>query len=156
MKIVVTGGRDYADRDHVFLVLDRLHTETPIAILIHGACGWDGDRPASFARELRGADGLADAWAIARAVPVERVPARWANGSKGGPLRNGLMLDRSPALVVAFPGDRGTRNCVNQARQRGIRVEKATPFSTPLFAQVDTRALPLDARGQTIPRRSTP
>jgi hypothetical protein len=123
MKVVITGGRNYVGREHVFATLDAVHAENAITLLIHGACGWDADDPTTFERQLRGADGLADAWAASRDVPIERVPAAWTSlGGNAGPIRNGLMLDRQPEIVIAFPGDRGTRNCTSQARKRGIRI----------------------------------
>lgn len=126
-RIVVTGGRDYADEDLVFIVLDRLHAETPFALLVHGACGWDLSKPESWEIDrLRGADGLSDKWARSRGVPLARSPADWSKGPSGGPRRNASMLDTyKPGRVLAFPGDRGTKNCVREARLRRIPVEHA-------------------------------
>jgi hypothetical protein len=123
MILVVTGGRDYKDRDLVFTVLDRVHKETPITMLIHGACGWDRDKRMVA---MTGADRWADEWANERGVGFRRVAARWsALGGQAGPIRNGEMLAMGPDMVLAFPGQAGTWNCIRQARGRGIIVEHA-------------------------------
>lgn len=130
MKIVVTGGRDYRDRHLVFEFLDELHASSkgPISQVIHGACGWDGDRGWSCVPwRLKGADRWADEWATERNVYLKRLPARWDSGPMGGPIRNGMLLDLKPDLVVAFPGGRGTANCVRQAEDRKILVHKVAP-----------------------------
>jgi len=125
VKVLVCGGRNYNDREFVRIVLDRIQRETPITLLIHGACGWDRDKDNSD-RPMTGADRWADEWAHARGVPCERMPARWGRyGIVAGAIRNREMLVKRPDIVVAFPGERGTRNCVDQARHLGISVEHA-------------------------------
>ena len=122
-RVVVTGGRDYENYDYICLVLDSFREHFGIELLIHGACGWDADDPNMSANEMRGADKHADYWARDRGVSLERVPAAWkVLGGKAGPVRNGLMLDKRPAVVIAFPGGKGTMNCARQARARSIPV----------------------------------
>lgn len=91
LVIVVGGGRDYTDRDHVFRVLDAIHLERGIRRLGHGACGWDANDSATHYRsKLRGADRFADEWAHERKVIFARYPAAWSfkrggfGGSAGG------------------------------------------------------------------------
>jgi hypothetical protein len=109
MKVIVCGGRDFADRSLVFAELGRIHIESPITLLIHG--------------DANGADRLGSDWAVYRSVPVLAVPADWKqHGKAAGPIRNGQMLTHSPALVVAFPGGRGTANMISQARSAGVKV----------------------------------
>lgn len=112
-RLLVTGGRDYADRAFVFETLDGLHREHSFKLLIHGAA--------------TGADSLAAQWAVARGVPQDANPAKWNDiegvslghlkRGKGGKLydpragfiRNQFMLDhRYPTHFVAFPGGTGT------------------------------------------------
>jgi hypothetical protein len=59
--------------------------------------------------------------------------SQWRVTGKGaGPIRNGLMLDiLKPDLVVAFPGNRGTADCIRQAERRGITVQLVNPEVTP-------------------------
>lgn len=111
MRVAVTGGRHFEDRDQVFDTLDLLaKTLGPIDLLIHGACTdpWTG--------ELMGADRWADEWAWKRGVPVARCYANWSLGKKAGPIRNRKMLrDSRPMYLVAFPGGAGTKDCIKAA-----------------------------------------
>ena len=111
MRVLVTGGRDYRGRWVVFDVLDALHRgpEGPITVIVSGGA--------------RGADSLGEDWAATRGVRVEVHPARWdLHGRRAGPIRNAEMLDTRPDVVVAFPGGRGTADCVAGAERRGLRV----------------------------------
>lgn len=104
MRVLVCGGRDFADYVHVARVLDALHAAEPITLVIHG--------------DARGADTLAKRWALARAITQLPFPAKWAtHGSAAGMIRNRAMLAKGrPDLVVAFMGGRGTANMVAIAR----------------------------------------
>jgi hypothetical protein len=112
MKVIVTGGRDYRNSTHLFRVLDQLHSEKPITLLIHGAA--------------RGADALADDWARMRGVPLAPFPADWDNyGRSAGAVRNREMLKEEPDLVVAFAGGKGTADMIKAARKAGVKVFEA-------------------------------
>jgi len=91
-------------------VLDQIHVERSIALLIHG--------------DARCADRLAGEWAQDRGIPCRPFPADWQKHRRAaGPIRNKQMLvEGMPDLVVAFPGGRGTANMVGQARAAGIDV----------------------------------
>lgn len=108
--MLVCGGRDYADREHVFRVLDREHGGLPIDLLVHGGAS--------------GADALAAEWAAQAGVPAKAYPANWkAEGRAAGPKRNQRMLDEArPELVIAFPGGRGTDDMVKRAERAGVPV----------------------------------
>lgn len=109
MILLVTGGRAYVNRTLVFETLDAIHTETPATVLLNG--GADG------------ADALAYQWARSRAVRVRTFVADWRNhGPAAGPMRNTEMVAAGPMLVVAFPGGRGTADCVRKARAKDVRV----------------------------------
>lgn len=116
-RVLVCGGRDYADRAKVFATLDRLHARMPISVLIHGAA--------------RGADSLGAAWgeAVLGKDNVKPFPADWTRyGKRAGPLRNQQMIDEGkPDFVVAFPGDTGTADMVRRAKAAGIRGMMVTP-----------------------------
>ena len=113
MKILVTGGRNYTNSTHVFTVLDKLHQETPISCVVHGAA--------------RGVDTLASRWASSRCVRISLHPADWTNnGRAAGFIRNQIMLlDEQPDLVVVFPGGRGTAHMQGLARAQGFKILKA-------------------------------
>lgn len=117
MKIVVIGGRDYTEKEIVFKTLDALHKKRCITELTHGACGWDGDRPSTHLVEnLRGADALADEWALEHQVALVRMPAYWkTEGKRAGPSRNRRMISLQPVALIAFPGGSGTQNCIFEA-----------------------------------------
>lgn len=110
LRVLVCGGRDYADGDAVFRALDRVRAGRGIAILIHGAAP--------------GADDLAGQWAHERGVPILPFPANWRGYGKGaGPIRNRQMLEEGrPDGVVAFPGGRGTADMIRQAEAAGVPV----------------------------------
>ena len=109
-RVLVTGGRDYADHERVFATLDRFREKFGISVLIHGAA--------------RGADTLAAQWAAARVVPCLRVPADWdRHGKAAGPARNALMLLLgAPDRVIAFAGAGGTEDMKARARAAGVEV----------------------------------
>lgn len=125
MRLCVTGGREYRDQARVDEVLDAIHQDGPIDILIHG----DAD----------GADRLADDWARRRGVPRDPYPAKWEDvdafgalvkwrgsrryNARAGLQRNIRMLVQAvPHLVVVFPGGSGTAHCRAQALRRGIAI----------------------------------
>ncbi len=113
MIVVVTGGRDFDDRDLLFRTLDRIHDETPITLISNGG--------------MTGADALSSRWAYERKVDTVCVGALWGKyGSKAGPIRNEWLLSGPTDLLVAFPGGRGTQSTIGIARRRGIEVIEAT------------------------------
>jgi hypothetical protein len=96
-RLIVCGGREYADRECVFKTLDLL-------------------APREIAQgEANGADSLAKAWAAERGVPCARFPALWnIEGKSAGPKRNRRMFTGfEPDGTVSFPGDRGTADMEN-------------------------------------------
>lgn len=108
MKVLVCGGRDFEQMDIVCAVLDEIQP----TLVIHG--------------NARGADLLADAWAVLHHVPVVRFNALWSiHGKAAGPIRNQQMLDESkPDKVVAFPGGTGTAHMVRIAKKANIPVDE--------------------------------
>lgn len=110
MRVLVCGGRGFADTDAMTAALGPLHPE----IVIHGGAS--------------GADALAGAWAAGRNVPCMVFPAHWVQGRSAGPRRNAWMVTYGkPDLVVAFPGGRGTENMVRTARAAGVEVRRVVP-----------------------------
>lgn len=128
MRLLVCGGRNYADSRHIFRVLDNMHAERPITRLIHGAA--------------TGADSHAADWGISRIGKenVDPYPADWSDIShvdavirwnkfgkaydaKAGHRRNARMLMMGcPDLVLAFPGGLGTANMIGAAQKAGVDV----------------------------------
>lgn len=126
MRVLVCGGRDFADYAYLEAELDSF--EYRIQHLIQGGCK-------SFNQQTRtwdGADFLAKAWANAqgeRGPTMEEFPANWSKyGRAAGPIRNQQMLDEGkPHLVLAFAGGRGTDSMCQLARTAGIEVRRYWP-----------------------------
>lgn len=109
MRVLVCGGRDYADEKGLRLVLDAMHKTLPFTLLIHGAAS--------------GADHLAAQWALRKGIALKAYPADWKlHGRAAGPIRNEQMLAAQPDKVIAFPGGRGTAHMVGIARKAGVQV----------------------------------
>lgn len=102
-RFIVCGGRNYGDREEIARVLTKVPDDW---ILVHGAA--------------TGVDTLAgEAWPGL----TEPHPADWNQfGAAAGPIRNGQMLTRDVALVVAFPGGAGTRDMVRRAKRANVEV----------------------------------
>lgn len=123
-RVLVCGGRYFADVALVFDTLTSLHINQGISAIIEGGA--------------TGADRHARDWAKHRGVTVETYRAAWndilrpgavvryrkdgsAYDAAAGPWRNATMLrDGRPDMVVAFPGDTGTADMVRQARRAGL------------------------------------
>lgn len=108
--ILVSGGRDYEDREFVFASLDHAHAKTPIVMIVQGGC-------------KTGADRLAKLWAISRRVHCAQVDALWDEfGHSAGPKRNRAMFYLCPDGMIAFPGGDGTADAVRAANEAGVPV----------------------------------
>ena len=123
MIALVTGGRDFRDKDMLFAIMDRIHAERGIDMVVHG----DAGRYKLYARRpiaLDGADALAGRWADERGIAQVKFPANWnGRGDAAGMIRNRLMLDTiKPDLCIAFPGGRGTSNMMRIAREAGVEL----------------------------------
>lgn len=110
LKVLVCGGRDFQDQQTVNKVMNRfksLHGDLEIA------CG-----------NAKGADTLAEHWAISEGIQCYLYPANWKkHGLHAGPIRNQEMLDKfNPDYVIAFPGGTGTRDMCRRAKRAGIKV----------------------------------
>lgn len=111
MQVLVCGGRNYANRRHLYYVLDELKAFFGTFIVITGGAP--------------GADALAGDWARERSVEVDVHPADWQQyGRAAGPIRNAYMCSLLQAgdIAVAFPGGRGTSDMVRRLRSSGFPV----------------------------------
>jgi len=115
VRVLVTGGRNYNDRERVYAVLDKLDADAGVDVVIQGGA--------------RGADSLASDWADRRVARNMQFDADWESfGNFAGPMRNKRMLDEGqPDLVVAFPGGKGTADMVRKARKAGVKVVEIAP-----------------------------
>jgi hypothetical protein len=110
MRVLVTGGRDFSNRQFLFNILDRIHTRRPIDSIIEG--------------EASGADSLAREWGEHNRIEILPYPADWKlYGKRAGRVRNCKMLREShPDLVVAFQGGKGTSHMVEISKEAGVKV----------------------------------
>jgi hypothetical protein len=115
MRVLVTGGRKYTDRERVYSALDAVHAKHGVTLLIEGGA--------------TGADRLSRDWARLRRVPYETCDADWNRyGKVAGLLRNSQMLaDWKPEAVVAFRGNTGTADMVGKAEAAGVPVWQVPP-----------------------------
>lgn len=111
MRILVTGSRDWADvetiRDYLLLYSGGKGT-----VLVHGGCPTGADKIAHD---------IASGWPWT----IEVHHANWKkHGKAAGPLRNAEMVELGADVVLAFPmgESRGTRNCIELAREAALRV----------------------------------
>jgi hypothetical protein len=137
-RVLVCGGREFgqvpksvvlyeeivaamqiADAEKALLrqSLDNLRRTINIECIIEGGA--------------RGADRLASKWAEKNGISNQTfyvTKEDWEKqGKAAGHLRNTKMLEEGkPSLVVAFPGGRGTKNMVEQAKAAGIPVFEVT------------------------------
>lgn len=138
MRILVTGSRNWTDRDVIYRDLDALwDLASGRFILMHGWCP-------------TGADAIADSWGQLRhGVLVERYAAKWSDPCRdecrpnhrrfrsdpaelglttycpaAGNYRNQEMVDRRPDQVRAYQlnGSRGTQDCIDRSRAAGLPV----------------------------------
>lgn len=123
-KILVCGGRSFDDYE---LLNDKLNS---ICIGRGWCTNLDADlnwvpRVEIIQGGAKGADALADKWAVNGWCKVHEFPPLPENIEKWGYgtaclMRNQQMLDEGkPDLVVAFPGGRGTKDMIERAGRNG-------------------------------------
>ena len=109
MKVLITGSRNWSDKEAVEIAIARAKPD----IIIEGGA--------------RGADAIAKEYAHKTFRRVVEIKAEWDKyGKKAGGIRNSTMLAMKPDLVLAFSmdlsNDKGTRDAVNKATKKGIKV----------------------------------
>jgi len=129
MRVLVTGSRDWDDRDAIYRAL---HVEVMEKF---GRKGYDDD--GHFVDWLcpdnltlvhgdcpTGADRIADDWALSHWIHVERHPAEWKKfGKPAGFIRNKEMVERGADLCLAFikNNSRGAGMTADLAEKAGIK-----------------------------------
>lgn len=113
--LLVAGSRDMP-RELVWRELDRwARVYGDPHVVVHGCC--------------RGADEAGGQWAHRRGIRVLEFPADWSRGPKAGPERNHQMVQYlarhatgldAMAVVVRFPGSRGSADVLRRLRKAGI------------------------------------
>ena len=110
MRLLVCGGRNYANRAKAFKALDKVDAKHGIDEILQGGA--------------QGADNLAHEWAMARERVSIAVPAQWEqHGKRAGPIRNQRMLDEfKPNACVAFVGTRGTQDMCRRCQNANVPI----------------------------------
>ena len=107
MKVLVAGGRDFNDYDHVKSDLDSFN---PVVIISGMA---------------RGADSLGVKYAKEEGCQLKSFPADWnRHGKSAGYKRNQQMLDEGkPDLVLIYwdGSSKGTSHMIDIAKKAGIK-----------------------------------
>jgi len=108
LRVLVCGGRMYADRERIFEVLSDLHRERGIEVILHGAAS--------------GADLLSVVWADRNGLRAIPFHADWArDGKLASQKRNRKIISEGrPHLLLAFPRRQRHRRD-DPLRQRGGR-----------------------------------
>jgi hypothetical protein len=118
-RILVTGSRDWNDRDTIWRALGDAVAPVPVdreLVVVHGHCP-------------RGADAMADLWSRKYGATVERHPANWQlEGKRAGFIRNARMVNLGADICLAFikDGSRGASHTARLAEQAGIPVRRWT------------------------------
>ena len=115
VRVAVTGGRDYTDKETVCYALSStLNRIRSLGLEMYLVVG-----------DASGADALAREWAQNNVI--DHVPggfkADWNKyGAAAGPIRNKEMLNSGINLLIAFPGGRGTANMTEICRKANVLV----------------------------------
>ena len=117
IRIAVTGGRNFSDKDLVWRVLDRNKTNVEAA----------GATMFLVVGDARGVDYFARKWAEDRGVEHKVFVAKWkdAEGNynpAAGPIRNRDMLISGIDKLCAFPGGAGTADMTRICRNTKVYV----------------------------------
>jgi hypothetical protein len=128
-SVIICGGRRHerftqAQLEWLIILKERLAITE---VVEGGAQQWDGD-----AQAWLGADYHARLWAKNNGIDVRTFWANWdKHGKAAGPIRNGAMKDYllyrqaqggQSIAVIAFNGERGTGDMIQQATDAGIQV----------------------------------
>lgn len=118
-KIIIAGGRDFADYDFLKRKLSQFIKNHPNRrfTIVSGAA--------------RGADSLGEQYAREKVIPIKRFPADWNHlGRSAGYIRNTQMLDYitqpdCEGYVLAFwdGKSKGTAHMIKSAKRAGVQVE---------------------------------
>lgn len=122
-RILVTGSRDWDDKDQLYAVLSTAVFQNVPAVIVHGACPTGADAQAAWWVRMHGRT---------LGVSEERHPANWRpNGQldrSAGFRRNAEMVAAGADICLAFirNGSRGASHTARIAEAAGIPVRRWT------------------------------
>lgn len=110
MRVLICGGREFADYDMFFRTMTAFCRHFDITHVIHGGA--------------RGADEMARQWAMNNEVPHTCYPAKWTQlRNAAGPARNAqMLLEGNVEYCIAFPGNAGTADMRRKCVEAGVAV----------------------------------
>lgn len=110
MKVIIAGGRDYADYNRLKKILDKLIYGSPDLQIVQGGA--------------KGADSLAAKYAEEYAIDLATFEADWdTNGKSAGAMRNAEMGKYGHALIAFWDmKSPGTKNMIEVARNHKLPV----------------------------------
>ena len=112
-KVIIAGSRGFTDYNMLQqtcdTILENLYPDLPIAIISGTSSGCDA---------------LGERYAHERGYALQRHPADWKKyGRAAGPIRNRQMVEGADAAIVFWDGhSKGTKNLIEQANRRGLKV----------------------------------
>jgi hypothetical protein len=132
MKCVFAGPRDFDDFAAWCALTESCPWVDAIEQGLSGACRLDEAVGQTMPPFAKGADGLAERWALARGIPVVRYYPKWRiKGRSGidrgaGPKRNRLMAEIAEALIAIpnappYPHS-GTWNMIAEGVRHGLEI----------------------------------
>lgn len=112
MRVIVCGGRKYADRDQIAWALDEMLGQVPphTVTLVHG-----GQQGADLTAASVGAG-------LGHAIEPHPADVDLYGSPAAFHIRNQEMVDAGAVRVIAFPGGKGTRNLCERAAEAHIPV----------------------------------
>lgn len=126
MKVLICGGRDYNDWNTFRDKLETIALERFPRLPEDEYGNWLYGPVTIIHGGARGADSLADQWAVVNWCTIQEFHAEWEKyGKRAGYVRNAQMLtEGKPDLVIAFPGGKGTAMMVKLAKEAGVEVKE--------------------------------
>lgn len=123
IRVLVTGGRDYRNKERVYSALNAVDVKYGVSAVINGGATGADELAASWAPELSEPypadwDDLTQPGAVIRSHPYGK-----KYDALAGVRRNSKMLiEGKPDVVIAFPGGRGTADMVRKAKTANVPI----------------------------------
>ena len=109
MKILICGSRNITDYERCVEYISKIiktNALTP-TVIIHGGA--------------RGADTIANTFAIQHRLPTLVFKPDWSTGKSAGYIRNGQMVEIADAVIAIWDGQsRGTNHTINLGIEKGV------------------------------------
>ena len=110
MKIIIAGGRDFKDYNHLCRICDDILPQFEDVSLVSGKCD--------------GADALGERYAKEHGYKVDKFPANWdLHGKSAGYRRNKQMAEYADGLIAFFNHkSSGTKNMIKEANLEELMI----------------------------------